>query len=115
MSADKDARLERRLAKLGSRNPVCVLCGEDNPFCLEQHHIAGQHHHDDLSIICCNCHRKVTEQQKDRPGAFVPAEYPISIGHYLCGLADLFAMLAETLKRFGEWLIGSEIKGRHEP
>jgi hypothetical protein len=115
MSTDEYARLERRLAKLGTRNPACIACGETNPLCLELHHIAGQHHHDDLSIVCCNCHRKVTQQQMYRPGAFEPADTPASIGHYLCGLADLFAMLAATLQRFGEWLIGSENHEGKEP
>lgn len=115
MPADKYARLERRLAKLGTRNPVCIVCGEDNPFCLEDHHIAGRHHHDDTARLCLNCHRKETERQKNRPGAFEPAEYPVSIGHYLCGLADLFMMIAATLQRFGEWLIGSNSDERNEP
>lgn len=115
MSNDEDARLERRLAKLGSRNPACILCGEANPFCLELHHIAGRHHHDDLSTVCSNCHRKVTELQRNRPGAFEPAETPASIGHYLCGLADLFMLLAATLQQFGQWLIGSHTEERNEP
>ena len=111
MPKDKYARLE----DLGTRNPVCVVCGEDDPFCLERHHIAGRHHHDDEVIICCNCHRKVTQQQMDRSGAFEPAEYPVSIGHYLCGLADLFLMIAATLRRFGEQLSGSDSEERHQP
>ncbi|MDZ7769913.1 MAG: hypothetical protein U5K38_12905 [Woeseiaceae bacterium] len=49
----------------------------------------------------------------------MPAEFSeytgmmITIGRYLRGLAEYFAMLATTLRVFGEWLI-DEAQGGHE-
>jgi hypothetical protein len=29
-----------------------------------------------------------------------------TIGHYLFGLADMLAVIVETLRKFGQWLLG---------
>lgn len=103
---DREARREQALKRLGTRNPSCVVCSENDPLCLELHHIAGQKHHDDLSIVCRNCHRKLSDQQRDHP-VDTPRQHPTmaTIGHYLLGLADLFRLLAASLVQFGTWLI----------
>ncbi len=104
---DRDERLERQYQRLGTRKAICVGCGEEDPFCMEKHHLAGRKRHDDVSIICRNCHRKLTNQQLDH----VPlmAEEPNGnravIGHYLLGLCDLLAMVVPTLRGFGEQLL----------
>ena len=103
---DSEDRLEQRYRKLGSRNPVCVCCGYDDPHALELHHIAGQKHDDDLSIVCRNCHRRLSDQQLDHPEDLPVQETSLAtIGHYLMGLADLFRMLADRLVEFGKHLI----------
>ena len=104
----KEIRKQKRLEKLGSNHPVCNGCGMDDWECLEQHHIAGQAYDDALSILCRNCHRKASDDQKDHPKQIgkVPTTHE-SIGHFLLGLADLFAMLVTKLREFGQFLIQS--------
>lgn len=102
----KEARKQKRLEVLGSNHPVCVVCGEDSWQCLEQHHIAGQIYGDDLCNVCRNCHRKLSDEQKDHPSQITknPASQE-AIGHFLLGLADLFALLVERLREYGQFLI----------
>lgn len=105
---DREDRLEQQYRRLGTRDPVCITCNESNPFCLELHHIAGRKHDDDLSIVCRNWHRKLTDQQHDhRPSEGDEAGSQLTrIGHYLLGLCDLLAMVVEKLREFGTWLVG---------
>lgn len=103
---DKEARKQDRLEKLGSNHPVCTICGEDHWNCLEQHHIAGQAYSDDLCTVCRNCHRKLSDDQKDHPKKL--SKDPVTletIGHMLLGLADFFALLVEKLREYGKELI----------
>ena len=105
-TTDKEARKQKRLEILGSNHPICVVCGESDWRCLEQHHIAGQAYNDDLSNVCRNCHRKLSNEQKDHPKQIdIPSTTIESIGHFLLGLADLFALLVNSLKEFGNYLI----------
>ena len=104
----KEARKQKRHEKLGSNHPVCTICGEDSWECLEQHHIAGQAYSDDLCTVCRNCHRKLSDDQKDHPKKI--GKEPITnerIGHMLLGLADFFVLLVEKLREFGHFLIQS--------
>jgi hypothetical protein len=105
--ADRDDRLEQQYRRLGTREPMCVICSESNPLCLEMHHVAGQKHHSDLAIVCRNCHRKLTDQQHDhvRTPAYTTGAKLDTIGRYLLGIADLLAMIVATIRQFGEWLI----------
>ena len=104
---DADVRLEQQYRRLRTRNPVCVSCSEADPFCLELHHLAGQKHHDDVGIICRNCHRKLTNQQHDHTPSSVPeTRGPMAtIAHYLLGLADLLLMIVTALRDFGRQLM----------
>lgn len=105
---DKEARKQNRLEKLGDNHPACVLCGEDDSSCLEQHHIAGKDYGDDLSIVCRNCHSKLSDSQKDHPRQLgKPPTTNERIGRMLLGLADLFELLVERLREFGLFLIQS--------
>jgi len=103
---DSETRKEQAFKRLGTRKPSCTVCGETDPRCMELHHIAGQKHHNDLAIVCRNCHRKLSDDQRDHPVDLL-GQNPMlaTIGHYLIGLADLFRLLAETLVAFGKWLI----------
>ena len=103
---NQDHRLEQQYRRLGTRNPVCVGCGERNPFCLELHHIAGRNHHDDPSIVCRNCHRKLTNEQHDH-AADTSHSPLVTIARYLQGLCDLLAMVIQTLRDFAKCLIES--------
>jgi hypothetical protein len=46
---------------------ACLICGEDHLCCLEDHHISGRKHGDMTVFACRNCHRKLTDMQKDHP------------------------------------------------
>jgi len=109
---DEEDRKQQQLRRLGTQNPCCVACGEASPAVLELHHIAGRKHDDDLSIVCRNCHRKLSDKQRDQnaPVSAPNREDSLSrIGHYLLGLADLLAMIVEALRRFGNWLLGEAV------
>ena len=102
----KEARKQKRLEVLGSNHPVCVVCGEDSWQCLEQHHIAGQAYGDDLCNVCRNCHRILSDDQKDHPSQITKNPTSLeTIGHLLLGLADLFALIVERLRECGQFLI----------
>ena len=104
----KEIRKQNRLEKLGDNKPVCVICGEDNPICLERHHIAGRAYSEDLSIVCRNCHRKLSDNQKDHPKQIGKSPTTLeTIGHMLLGLAELFALLGERLRDYGKFLINT--------
>ena len=103
---NKEIRKQKRLEMLGSNNPVCIICGENDWRCLEQHHIAGQKYSDDLCNICRNCHRKLSDSQRDHPKQIAkkPSKNE-TIGHTLLGLADFFEFLVERLRVCGNLLI----------
>jgi len=71
---DAEDRRQQQLRRLGTQNPICVGCGELDPAVLELHHIAGRKHSEDLSIVCANCHRKLSDKQRDHvpPGPTPP-------------------------------------------
>jgi hypothetical protein len=107
---DYNDRLEQQYRRLGTRNPMCRCCGEKDPFCLELHHIAGEKHHDDVCIVCRNCHRKLTNQQLGHTGGKNDTggdSMLVTIGRYLLGLCDLLVLILNTLRDFGRQLIES--------
>lgn len=105
---DAEDRKQQQLRRLGSQYPHCVVCGESDPRVLEKHHIAGRKHSEDLSTVCRNCHRRLSDKQRDHVAyGSKEAIGPLgNIGHYLLGLADLLEMIVAALRRFGAWLIG---------
>ncbi len=103
----KEIRKQRALERLGCNHPRCVRCGEADERCLELHHIAGRAYGEECAVVCRNCHRKLSDMQKDHPVALEPDEPPYleKIGHFLLGLADLLEMLIEKLREYGMLLI----------
>ena len=60
------SRRERRRAYLGGGNPCCPMCGETALECLEKDHLTGRKRDPDfVSILCRNCHRKITARRQD--------------------------------------------------
>jgi len=54
------------------------------------------------SVECRNCHRKLSDSQKDHPPKIGETpSLPERVGHFLLGLADFFLLLAEQLRQFG--------------
>jgi hypothetical protein len=114
-SLNAESRRQQALQRLGCHNPRCVRCGESDPLCLELHHIAGQTYDDALVTLCRNCHRKASDMQRDHPPKI---DDPPSIieraGHFLLGLANLFALLVEKCREFGLALL-EHAKSQAEP
>jgi hypothetical protein len=116
----KERRRQARLERLGTNTPRCVVCNEDDPSCLELHHIPGRKFGDELVIVCRNCHRKLGDAQKDHP---CPEADPPSvvecIVHFLQGLADLFEQLVPQLRKSAKQLLaiptGARDSGEGKP
>jgi len=104
---DKEDRLEQHCRRLGTHEARCVICGEPDPRCLEEHHIAGRGYHNDTAIVCRNHHRKLSDDQLDHPpqGEEQPIDQRAVIGHFLLGLCDFLMAIVERLREFGEGLI----------
>jgi hypothetical protein len=86
--------------------PRVANCGLDDVRCLEAHHIAGREFNDAKVILCRNCHRILSDDQKDHP-PLISHEPTLHerIGHFLKGLADLLALLVTKLHEYGDELI----------
>lgn len=110
--SDKDIQIARerrrqaRLERFNTNNPQCVICGETDPRCMEDHHLAGRKNDEQTVNTCRNCHRKLSDDQRDHPKQVEPPKDALeAIGYFLLGLADLFALLIEKLRDFGHELI----------
>lgn len=105
-NAAKETRMQNRLAKLGTNEPRCGICGETDWRVMDLHHVAD-HKRDELTVLlCANCHRKVTDDQRDHPPLDRDAEPMLDrIGHFMLGLADMLRLIVEKLIQFGNYLI----------
>lgn len=102
----RETRKQRRLEILGTNEPRCAKCGDTRWQCIELHHIAD-HGRDDATVcVCRNCHRMLSDLQKDHP-PFAPGADPMlsAIGHFLLGLVDMLRVIVEKLREFGLALI----------
>jgi hypothetical protein len=109
---DRERRLQLRLEYLGTNNPRCIHCGEDDPFCLELHEPGGSDFSDLSSIECRNCHRKLEDPRKDHPKQLLKPPSDIeAIAHLLYGLADWFQLLILHLRKHADTLIKKVPKG----
>lgn len=105
---DQERRKQRRLERLGTQNPACAApgCGETDWRCLELHHIADHGCAPMTAIYCANCHRKLTDAQKDHPLHSDSADPFLElVGRFLLGLAELLKLTIDKLMAFGEALI----------
>jgi hypothetical protein len=102
----RERRKQRRLAMLGTNEPRCGMCGDDRWQCIEAHH-PSDHDRDDTTVLLCrNCHRVVSDDQKDHlPHNSVADPMLDSIGHFLLGLADMLRIVVGKLYEFGQALI----------
>ena len=66
---NRERRRQRALERLGTNSPRCSFCGFDNPLALELHHIAGEAFDEKTAPVCRNCHRVLSDWQKDHPAA----------------------------------------------
>jgi hypothetical protein len=102
----REAQLQRMRERLGVDHPRCTECGLDDVRCVEAHHIAGRKFDDATVILCRNHHRILSDDQKDHPQPIGPEpSLHERVGHFLKGLADLFALLVARLHEYGDALI----------
>jgi hypothetical protein len=90
---ERERRRQTRLERLGTNNPKCLFCWEDDPACLELHHLAGKGFGDETVITCRNCHRKLTDKQKEHPPAIAEVTTLERRGRLLLGIADGLELL----------------------
>lgn len=103
----RERRRQRIIERLGTDTPRCAACGEDDVRCLEAHHVAGRRYDPLTSVLCANCHRKVTDAQKDHPLPLPNGDaFLENVGHFLLGLADMLRIVLEKIAALGEALIG---------
>lgn len=114
---DREDRLEKHYGRLGTHEPRCVLCGETDPRCLEEHHIAGHAYHAGTVIVCRNCHRKLSDDQLDHPPhrADVPPDQLTVIGRFLLGVCDLLVRIIQMLREFAYWLLNKSVRADVAP
>lgn len=115
----RETRRQKAFARLGTENPICVCCGETDWRCMELHHLEGKDFGKTLVCVCRNCHRKLSEAQKDHTRSASPGKPPLSgesVGRLLQGLADLLMLIAEKLWEYGAYLIeqASTPKRKHK-
>lgn len=102
----QEARKRQAAERLGTTHPRCTTCGENDPRCLERHHIAGRKFGEDVVWACKNCHSRLSEAQNDHPQPIKgEPNWLEQIGRFLLGLADLLLLAAKKLKDFGQQLI----------
>ena len=102
---EAERRKQRRLEKLGD-NPRCAIDGETDWRVLEIHHVADYGCDPTTVILCANCHKKLTDAQKDHPPHIDGADPLLeAAGRSMLGIAELFKLLIDKLMEFGEALI----------
>lgn len=108
----RERRKQRVLERLGTNAPRCPFCGIDEPLVFELHHVAGRDFdklNETLVPVCRNCHRILSDRQKDHPPASSgPPSDAERIAHFLLGLADMFELLVKRLREFAQKLFAME-------
>lgn len=109
---DRERRRQARLERLGTNDPQCLFCPETDPSCLELHHLSGKAFGDDCIIVCRNCHRKLSDKQRDHPPAKTKEPNTLErLGRLLLGVADSLELvkvsgqLVQLLRQAGLHLI----------
>jgi hypothetical protein len=73
---------------------------------MELHHLEGTDFGKTLINVCRNCHRKLSDAQRDHaPKLGEPPTTLESSGHFLIGLCDLLCLIADKLRDLAEYLI----------
>ena len=105
--SDADIRREKDYRRLRTRTPICLSCGySKSSSALELAHIAPREFHDDAGVLCSNCHREMSDAEKDLSYSPQSANPQMeTIGRYLIALSEWFLRIANTIAAFGEWLL----------
>ncbi len=102
----RERRRQAHLERLGTNNSRCVVCGENDPSCLELHHLRGRKFGDELVAVCRNCHRKLSDTQKDHPKPLgSEPSFEECLAHFLLGIADLLELLVRKFRELAQQLL----------
>lgn len=103
----EEKRREADYRRLRTRNPVCLTCGYmKHPAAMEFSHVAPRKFHDDGGVQCSNCHREVSDKEKEFSYAPTTANPMMEkIGRYLLALSEWLTRIGVTLEEFGKWLL----------
>lgn len=102
----REKRKQRRLEALGTNDPKCGCCGVTDWRCLELHHVADHGCDATTVIVCRNCHRGLSDDQRNQPPFDSDADPTLhAIGRFLLGLADMLSAILERLRSCGLALI----------
>ena len=111
MNPRKKAVFEaKQIMRLGSEDPVCVLCGESNPLRLvlpKGHHVTGKKRDPKFQeILCASCHQELHLLARLKGAAFGQYEghIPAREAARLRALALSREMEAEYLRRWANEL-----------
>ena len=83
---------------------------------IEEHHPDTRKRDNLVVLVCRNCHRILSDDQKDHP-IEAPGcdEFLARVGNFLLGLADMLVKIIERLYEFGEALIARANEGALKP
>jgi hypothetical protein len=97
---ERERRLQRRLERLGSNNPTCLICDETDPVVLEWHHPLHEKDFPDVRFRACgNDHDRLHELEKDwRTGA--PRSIQEIAAHLLFVFADILCLFRRDSGEF---------------
>ena len=107
-------RKARRLEALGESEPMCIVCGREDPMqlrpekrtLLEQHHPLGKSNDPDLTVpLCLNCHAEVTERLRQAGVSMDRQKQPISFAsHVFRAFSVHFRLLSEACWKYARWM-----------
>ena len=110
-SQDRELRREERRERQAERvqGRYCLVCGEDNPCCLEEHHISGRANDPYKTVtLCRNCHAKVSDAQQDYSPSLLSHKEQTSTERRriasIYGHAILLRLVAEQQERIADEL-----------
>ena len=110
---NRASRRERKRQRLGSAHPACAACGYDRvPSLVEAHHVAAAANDAQLVVaLCRNHHGELSDAAEDSLGALRRGDAqrdPLTrLAAMMLGLADFFALLAERLEDWSQWLLAA--------
>ena len=98
LEPEYEAARQRAYQRLGSDDPRCTLCPEDDWRCRELHHLAGVAYDEAGVIVCRNCHRRQSTPWANRKP---PADPPLMVraAHLLLGLISFMTAAMEAAHR----------------
>ncbi len=102
----RETRRQNAFERLGTDMPICACCGETDWRCMEAHHLEGEGFGATLIVVCRNCHRKLSDPQKDQSGKVDDPPSKLEwVAHLLAGVADALILIATALRDAAAHLI----------